>query len=652
MARACLTAFVSALAGDEVGSGLDAAVEPLARGRDVDRQRARGWRARGRRARGPRRAATAATPARARAARRSRSRPRPTAPSSVSPARSGEADPSSCCAWRSASPIETSRCCAPSCRSRSMRRPLLVRGGHDAGARRLHLAELAAQLDAQARDLDRQPAGLDDAPEQLVRSAIDRVVQHERDRLARPLDRRRPRASPGAIEGGLRHAHRRSCRLSGRMKRSSSRGSPTQLAQQAARSASGAARPARSSSRNAVTRRSASKRARLKRWSTASCMRVRSGRKSSATASVAPAVAHADPRPSTMPSSSGCRRDRPRPAPIVTAAVHECAVDDHLDAVQPMAQDREAGGQRERGEADPEHRHAQLESPVGPDQPGRHEERGCRGRGRSDREHQLELPALDAVRAAPAHDERCSARPDPGEHEQPADDVHSLRDAECATDPERVRGRCEGLVVGTRPERAGDHQQRHADQEARARRSPASRRKTSVRKQQQRQTEEPRSRLTDHGVDGRRCVGDGEPPNRMQTDVRVLPGEKLHGRREPGEAEDPSHVVTRPAGCDEQPDRREGQRKQQERCAADAREDVTRQDLVGADREQHRGRDRRRHGETTHQLRPPACAHGDSPRCLLRVTVPFSRARAANETVPVRRRGSVLVRTPVQRRRR
>ena len=41
---------------------------------------------------------------------------------------------------------------------------LLVRGRDDPRPRGLHLRELAAQLDAQARDLDCEPPGLDNPP--------------------------------------------------------------------------------------------------------------------------------------------------------------------------------------------------------------------------------------------------------------------------------------------------------------------------------------------------------------------------------------------------------------------------------------------------------------------------------------------------------
>ena len=68
---------------------------------------------------------------------------------------------------------------------------LLVAGGDDPRAGGLDLVELAAQFDAQARDLDRQPRRLHDARQQ-IRALFDqrRVVHDHAERGARALDGR------------------------------------------------------------------------------------------------------------------------------------------------------------------------------------------------------------------------------------------------------------------------------------------------------------------------------------------------------------------------------------------------------------------------------------------------------------------------------
>ena len=157
----------------------------------------------------PRRAATAAAPGPARAAPRS---PRAARPRRGRAGRApAEREPSSCCAWRSSSPIETSRCCAPSCRSRSIRRRSVSRLGDDPRPRRLAPRQAGGAAPLATRDLDRQPARLHQLG-QRVRDAAAPSARCSTTRHRHPgtLDRRaHMRRPPASLATGRPSAYRR-----------------------------------------------------------------------------------------------------------------------------------------------------------------------------------------------------------------------------------------------------------------------------------------------------------------------------------------------------------------------------------------------------------------------------------------------------------
>jgi hypothetical protein len=68
--------------------------------------------------------------------------------------------------------------------------------------------------------------------------------------------------------------------------------------------------------------------------------------------------------------------------------------------------------------------------------------------------------------------------------------------------------------------------------------------------------------------------------DRVEADVGVLPAEELNTVGKAGKQEDPADLVVRHAGSDNRPDRGERERKDQEREATDAGEDVARQDAA------------------------------------------------------------------------
>ena len=124
---------------------------------------------------------------------------------------------------------------------------LLVAGGDDAGARRLDLGQLAAHLDAQARDLDRQPGRADRAVERVGPLGQRRIVDDGREREAAAAHRR---PHPAGRIGAREHPARRvdldvALEAEAQLERRDRRAPP----RASRRCASGAARPARSSSR-------------------------------------------------------------------------------------------------------------------------------------------------------------------------------------------------------------------------------------------------------------------------------------------------------------------------------------------------------------------------------------------------------------------
>ena len=105
--------------------------------------------------------------------------------------------------------------------------------------------------------------------------------------------------------------------------------------------------------------------------------------------------------------------------------------------------------------------------PGRPDEPGRHQEPGHGRSDAADREHELELLTLDAARSLQADDHRRRSEPDPGEHEEPAGEVGDVHRFTRACEAERVRDLCERLRVRPRAQRPCEHEQCHADEEAR-----------------------------------------------------------------------------------------------------------------------------------------------------------------------------------------
>ena len=79
---------------------------------------------------------------------------------------------------------------------------------------------------------------------------------------------------------------------------------------------------------------------------------------------------------------------------------------------------------------------------------------------------------------------------------------------------------------------------------------------------------------------------------RVEADIGVLPAEQLDAVGKAGEQEDPADPVLRHAPSDERPHGGERQREDQERDAAEPREDVARQDAAGTDRQQDERRNR------------------------------------------------------------
>jgi hypothetical protein len=118
--------------------------------------------------------------------------------------------------------------------------------------------------------------------------------------------------------------------------------------------------------------------------------------------------------------------------------VHHRAVDGHVDVEEAVAQDRHARRERHEGEAHTEGRHPRLQVPGRPHEPGDHQEHGGQGGDRADGEHELELLPFEVPGPAQADDQRRRARRDAGQDEQPAGDIDGTEDGARA-EPERVR---------------------------------------------------------------------------------------------------------------------------------------------------------------------------------------------------------------------
>ena len=151
---------------------------------------------------------------------------------------------------RSPSPIATRRCWAPSCRSRANRRRFSS-AAVDAPPRCLYLEQVSPQLNLKCRDLDRQPGRADRAVQQVGPLGQRRVVDDRREREAAAAHgRAHPRRGIRALDarGPSRRPRRR--RRGGSAARAPGRRAPRASI---APVASGAARPARRSSRKRST---------------------------------------------------------------------------------------------------------------------------------------------------------------------------------------------------------------------------------------------------------------------------------------------------------------------------------------------------------------------------------------------------------------
>ena len=213
-----------------------------------------------------------------------------------------------------------------------------------------HLVELAAESDTQPGDLHGECAGVEQLGDQRTPFGELGWSDHRAQGCAGVADG--PASTPVA---GIVGAHRGAGEvdlesLSGSIRRTS-RSSTSSASRSTRSTSSGAARPACRSSRNAVICCSASKRARLKRRSTTRWNRSRNGRNAAATASVAPAVAHAELWPTVAPS----RTVVPAYTTASTTVIEpydDGAADDDVDVVEPIAEDRDPRRHRHRGQRD------------------------------------------------------------------------------------------------------------------------------------------------------------------------------------------------------------------------------------------------------------------------------------------------------------
>ena len=215
--RACFDDVRQRFGDEEVGGELDRVGQPLAsRSVHAHRKRRRVARATRQPPRDLRRAGGSdGFHARARAARRSPARPRPARARATS---SCVASPRGCWRGRARARASTSRCCAPSCRLRSMRRRSASVGGDDPSAGRPHLRELCAHLGREALVLEHEPSrranGFDECrlveQRRIVNEHSDLFAPrgHRRDGTVRRAAGARP-AVPMHRRSGRRRADRR-----------------------------------------------------------------------------------------------------------------------------------------------------------------------------------------------------------------------------------------------------------------------------------------------------------------------------------------------------------------------------------------------------------------------------------------------------------
>ena len=110
----------------------------------------------------------------------------------------------------------TSRCCAPSCRSRSTFASFLVAGLDDPGPRRADLLQLCSHLGGQSLVLDGHAGGAADRFDEPGVLLVDRaVVDEDGERLAVAFD---PRDRPVAVLGGQLDRMARAVDVAGRIR--------------------------------------------------------------------------------------------------------------------------------------------------------------------------------------------------------------------------------------------------------------------------------------------------------------------------------------------------------------------------------------------------------------------------------------------------
>ena len=244
-ACACFAALVKCLAGDEVGGSLDAVLEALVGRLDARSQ------ARSRREIAQRRGQAVVEPCRTHAAcelAQLLDRPRQLGDRGVERRRLRAGRRELSLEVAQPEPDRHEPLLRPIVKVTLQPAALLVSGRDDAGSRFLDLGKLPAHLGPQTGDLDREPGGADDALQQ-VGALAERLVVHDGRERERPAPHRR--AGPAVartIPSTTRPDTSTWTSPAGSQKSSSSPGSPSACAS-ISPVASGAARPARRSSR-------------------------------------------------------------------------------------------------------------------------------------------------------------------------------------------------------------------------------------------------------------------------------------------------------------------------------------------------------------------------------------------------------------------
>ncbi|HVF78545.1 MAG TPA: hypothetical protein VNA28_09625 [Solirubrobacteraceae bacterium] len=270
-------------------------------------------------------------------------------------------------------------------------------------------------------------------------------------------------------------------------------------------------------------------------------------------------------------------------------AVDERAVDDDVDVVQAVAQDRHARRERDRRQRE----QRQQEHVVAPrcragrgqGEPGTGDDRGVG--------EPLELLALDAARPAHAHDQPRGRQREDGQRGDPEDRLHDHDDiGNAAMRRHRVLDRRVPLQPARR-QRIGERRKHQDAKAAETDPLPAARQETPGRKQQQ---QEHREAEEDHDEDPfAQPRGDLVPRQRaaVGVDAELAVAAQRRGQAEarPHREEDPAHCVAGQPRGDDRPDRRRAQLNGDE---ADREEDGLRpgdrlQDRA-ARHQQHRNR--------------------------------------------------------------